>query len=63
MPASDAPPRADRPPTRPPRPNLPPTRRVSAQSLLAGAQEVVIAHGGVEYRLRLTRAGKLILTK
>ncbi|MCI0733027.1 MAG: hemin uptake protein HemP [Methylococcaceae bacterium] len=31
--------------------------------LFGGAREVVIEHAGEEYRLRLTRQGKLILTK
>ena len=40
-----------------------PARHVESQALFAGAQEVVIAHGGEQYRLRITRQGKLILTK
>ena len=39
------------------------TRRVSSQSLLEGARELVIQHQGNEYHLRLTRNDKLILTK
>jgi len=31
--------------------------------LLSGKTEAVIKHAGEEYRLRLTRQGKLILTK
>jgi len=31
--------------------------------LFRGRQEVLIAHGDETYRLRLTRNGKLILTK
>ncbi|MGH8558626.1 MAG: hemin uptake protein HemP [Methylococcales bacterium] len=31
--------------------------------LFGAAREVVIEHAGQEYRLRLTRQGKLILTK
>jgi hemin uptake protein HemP len=38
-------------------------RRVKSEELFAGACEVVIVHGGAEYRLRLTRTDKLILTK
>jgi hemin uptake protein HemP len=38
------------------------TRWTSSQ-LLAGQRESVIEHNGVEYRLRLTGQGKLILTK
>jgi hemin uptake protein HemP len=38
-------------------------QQVDVQQLLAGAQEVRLVHHGVEYRLRVTRQGKLILTK
>ncbi|KRE88880.1 hypothetical protein ASG87_08475 [Frateuria sp. Soil773] len=38
-------------------------RRISSQSLLEGARELVIQHQGGEYHLRLTRNDKLILTK
>ncbi|GLQ90430.1 hemin uptake protein HemP [Dyella flagellata] len=41
----------------------PPVRRISSQRLLAGERELVIQHLGSEYHLRLTRNGKLILTK
>ncbi len=37
--------------------------RIASENLLAGKTEVVIAHGGETYRLRLTRQNKLILTK
>ena len=37
--------------------------RIDSRQLLQGGKEVVIVHGGEEYRLRLTAAGKLILTK
>ncbi|HWU81972.1 MAG TPA: hemin uptake protein HemP [Methylophilaceae bacterium] len=37
--------------------------RWSSHALLAGKREAVIEHHGVEYRLRLTGQGKLILTK
>ncbi len=37
--------------------------RIDSQQLLKGGKELVIVHGGEEYRLRLTAAGKLILTK
>jgi len=40
-----------------------PVRRVSSHRLLAGERELVIQHMGSEYHLRLTRNGKLILTK
>ncbi|MHB8915322.1 MAG: hemin uptake protein HemP [Thiobacillus sp.] len=36
---------------------------VSAQSLFGGAKEIVIRHQGDDYRLRITRNDKLILTK
>lgn len=36
---------------------------VSSDTLLRGARELVIRHQGGEYRLRLTRNDKLILTK
>lgn len=36
---------------------------VSSAELLGGAREIVIRHVGEDYRLRLTRAGKLILNK
>jgi hemin uptake protein HemP len=35
----------------------------TSEKLFAGARELVIAHAGEEYRLRLTNQGKLILTK
>lgn len=42
----------------------PPTPpRIDSQSLLRGQVEVEILHGQEVYRLRHTRAGKLILTK
>jgi len=37
--------------------------RIDSQRLLAGGRELVIDHAGQEYRLRLTRNDKLILTK
>ena len=39
------------------------TPRVSAKAVLQGAREVILEHGREEYRLKLTAAGKLILTK
>jgi hemin uptake protein HemP len=44
-------------------PARPPRRRCTSEELFAGAREVVIRHGSEEYRLSITRAGKLILTK
>jgi hemin uptake protein HemP len=38
-------------------------RRLSSASLFEGREVVVIVHGGQEYRLRITKADKLILTK
>ena len=41
-----------------------PTPRVlDARHLFCGEKEVWIEHGGVRYRLRMTRRGRLILTK
>lgn len=39
-----------------------PPRRVPSEVLLGQRGELVILHQGREYRLRLTRNGKLILT-
>ena len=39
------------------------TRVVDSRVLLDHTQEIRIAHDGQEYRLRLTRNNKLILTK
>jgi hemin uptake protein HemP len=36
---------------------------VSSTDLFRGGREVVIRHAGEEYHLRITRTGKLILTK
>ena len=38
-------------------------KRIDSSRLLAGSRELVIDHAGQEYRLRLTRNDKLILTK
>lgn len=38
-------------------------QRLNSADLFGAAREVVIEHAGEEYRLRLTRQGKLILTK
>ncbi len=40
-----------------------PKRRVNSAELFAGGREVIIEHNGEEYRLRITRQWKLILTK
>ncbi|HEY1327153.1 MAG TPA: hemin uptake protein HemP [Casimicrobiaceae bacterium] len=39
-----------------------PVARVSSRDLLGASGELVIAHAGREYRLRITQNGKLILT-
>ena len=38
-------------------------RSVSSAALLGGRKMLVIVHGSEEYRLQITRSGKLILTK
>jgi hemin uptake protein HemP len=38
-------------------------RRVNSAALLGRQREVVIVHRGQEYRLRVTKSDKLILTK
>jgi hemin uptake protein HemP len=38
-------------------------RAVSSAALFAENREIIILHAGEEYRLRITKAGKLILTK
>jgi hemin uptake protein HemP len=40
-----------------------PVRAVDSAALFAGGREIVIRHAGSEYRLRITRTDKLILTK
>lgn len=37
--------------------------RLDSRQLFASGREVIIAHDGADYRLRLTQNGKLILTK
>jgi hemin uptake protein HemP len=37
--------------------------RVASSELFRGKREVVIVHGDQEYRLSITKADKLILTK
>ncbi|MFN3751875.1 MAG: hemin uptake protein HemP [Thiobacillus sp.] len=36
---------------------------VPAELLFRGKQEILIRHNGEHYRLRITKSGKLILTK
>jgi hemin uptake protein HemP len=38
-------------------------RRVDSRAIFGRDREVVITHHGQEYRLRITRADKLLLTK
>ena len=38
-------------------------KRIEIVDLMQGAREVILLHEGEEYILRITRAGKLILTK
>jgi hemin uptake protein HemP len=40
-----------------------PRQRVSTAALMRGGRELILLHGGEEYVLRITKAGKLILTK
>jgi hemin uptake protein HemP len=40
-----------------------PQRSLRSEDILQGAREVLIQHGAEIYRLRLTKAGKLILNK
>jgi hemin uptake protein HemP len=44
-------------------PPEPGPRRIESPTLFRGDREVVILHQGQEYRLRITKAEKLILTK
>ena len=37
--------------------------RIDSRELFAAEREIIIAHGGENYRLRLTSQHKLILTK
>jgi hemin uptake protein HemP len=41
----------------------PAARRVSSMALFGDERELVIVHHGQVYRLRITKADKLILTK
>jgi hemin uptake protein HemP len=40
-----------------------PPRTLRAEELFRGGHEIWIEHGGVRYRLRITRRNKLILQK
>jgi hemin uptake protein HemP len=52
------PPTEDRPPVASPPPAV-----ITAEHLFAGAREIHITYQGETYRLRITRRGRLILTK
>jgi hemin uptake protein HemP len=41
----------------------PQRRRIMTADLMQGAREVIIVHEGEEYVLRITKTGKLLLTK
>ena len=45
------------------RDRTPSARVLDAKQLFCGDKEVWIVYGGARYRLRLTRRGRLILTK
>jgi hemin uptake protein HemP len=38
-------------------------RRLTSEELIGPQREMLIRHAGFDYRLRITRQGKLILTK
>jgi hemin uptake protein HemP len=40
-----------------------PRKRITTLDLMQGAREIIILHQGEEYLLRITKTGKLILTK
>ena len=56
-----APQDAERPPEQVKAVASPPA--LDSEKLFGGSNEVRLRHRGVEYRLRITRQGKLILTK
>jgi len=41
----------------------PQRKRVTTADLMQGAREIIVLHQGEEYLLRITKSGKLILTK
>jgi hemin uptake protein HemP len=43
--------------------SCPPRKRIATADLMQGAREILVLHHGEEYRLRITKTGKLILTK
>jgi hemin uptake protein HemP len=50
-------------PEAPPSPSARNVTRIASDQLMRGQREIIIQHGREEYRLRVTAAGKLILTK
>ena len=50
-------------PTAEPPLSWPQRRRIMTTDLMQGAREVIIVHEGEEYVLRITKTGKLLLTK
>jgi hemin uptake protein HemP len=38
-------------------------KRITTAELMQGAREIIVFHHGEEYLLRITKSGKLILTK
>ena len=43
--------------------SYPQRKRITTADLMQGAREIIVLHQGEEYLLRITRTGKLILTK
>ena len=41
----------------------PQRQRITTADLMQGAREIIVLHQGEEYLLRITKSGKLILTK
>lgn len=41
----------------------PPRKRITTADLMQGARAIIVLHQGEEYLLRITKTGKLILTK
>jgi hemin uptake protein HemP len=43
--------------------SCPQRKRITTTDLMQGAREIIVLHQGEEYLLRITKSGKLILTK
>ena len=43
--------------------SYPQRKRITTADLMQGAREITVLHQGEEYLLRITKSGKLILTK